>query len=52
MKVSIVQFPGTNCEHDTAYAFEKLGATTQIVWDQSQRLPEDTNLFVIAGAFS
>lgn len=52
MKVSIVQFPGTNCEYDTAYAFEKLGATTQILWHKSQNIPEDTNLLVIAGGFS
>ena len=26
MKVGIVQFPGTNCEYDTQYAFEKVGA--------------------------
>ena len=52
MKVSIVQFPGTNCEHDTAYAFEKLGATTEILWHKTQSIPEDTNLLVIAGGFS
>lgn len=52
MKVSIVQFPGTNCEHDTAYAFEKLGATTEILWHKSQDIPADTMLVVIAGGFS
>lgn len=52
MKVSIVQFPGTNCEYDTQYAFEKLGATTQILWHKDQSIPEDTNLLVIAGGFS
>jgi phosphoribosylformylglycinamidine synthase len=52
MKVSIVQFPGTNCEHDTAYAFEKLGATTEILWHKTRSIPEDTNLLVIAGGFS
>jgi len=52
MKVSIVQFPGTNCEYDTQYAFEKLGATTEILWHKSQSIPEDTNLLVIAGGFS
>lgn len=25
MKVAIIRFPGTNCEFDTQYAFEKLG---------------------------
>lgn len=52
MKVSIIQFPGTNCEHDTVYAFEKLGATTQIIWHQETTLPADTDLVVVAGGFS
>ncbi len=52
MKVSIVQFPGTNCEYDTQYAFEKLGAKTEIVWHRETALPADTDLTVIAGGFS
>ena len=52
MKVSIVQFPGTNCEHDTAYAFEKLGAQTEIIWHKSESIPQDSDLLVIAGGFS
>ena len=52
MKVTIVQFPGTNCEYDTQYAFEALGAQTEIVWHKSEQIPEDTNLLVIAGGFS
>ena len=52
MKVTIVQFPGTNCEYDTQYAFEKLGCTTQIVWHKETAVPADTDLLVIAGGFS
>jgi phosphoribosylformylglycinamidine synthase len=52
MKVSILQFPGTNCEYDTQHAFEKLGATTEIVWHKSDTIPKDTNLLVVAGGFS
>ncbi len=52
MKVSILQFPGTNCEYDTQYAFEKLGATTEIVWHKSESIPADTDLLVVAGGFS
>lgn len=52
MKVSILQFPGTNCEYDTQHAFEKLGANTEIVWHKAQTLPEDTGLLVVAGGFS
>jgi phosphoribosylformylglycinamidine synthase I len=52
MKVSILQFPGTNCEYDTQHAFESLGATTEIIWHKSETIPADTNLLVVAGGFS
>jgi len=52
MKVSILQFPGTNCEYDTQHAFETLGARTEIVWHKAKEIPEDTNLLVVAGGFS
>ena len=52
MKVSILQFPGTNCEYDAQDAFEKLGANTEIVWHKNESLPNDTNLLVVAGGFS
>jgi phosphoribosylformylglycinamidine synthase len=52
MKVSILQFPGTNCEYDTQYAFEKLGCDTEIIWHKSESIPTDTDLLVVAGGFS
>ena len=52
MKVSILQFPGTNCEYDTQYAFEKLGAQTEIVWHKATSIPQNTDLLVVAGGFS
>ena len=52
MKVGIVQFPGTNCEYDTQYAFEKLGAETAILWHQETTVADDLDLIVIAGGFS
>ena len=52
MKVSILQFPGTNCEYDTQHAFEALGAATEIVWHKSETIPNDTDLLVVAGGFS
>ena len=52
MKVTILQFPGTNCEYDTKQAFESLGATTEILWHKSDEIPGDTNLLVVAGGFS
>jgi len=52
MKVSVLQFPGTNCEYDTKYAFEKLGAEVVIVWHEETTLPEGTTLVVAPGGFS
>ena len=52
MKVVVLQFPGTNCEYDTKYAFEKLGATVEVLWHEDTILPEDTNLVVVPGGFS
>ncbi|MEA2099630.1 MAG: phosphoribosylformylglycinamidine synthase subunit PurQ [Campylobacterota bacterium] len=52
MKVTILQFPGTNCEYDTQHAFEELGATTEILWHKEESLPQDTDLLVVAGGFS
>ena len=52
MKVTILQFPGTNCEYDTQHAFEALGATTEILWHKAEKVPSDTDLLVVAGGFS
>jgi phosphoribosylformylglycinamidine synthase len=52
MKVSVLRFPGTNCEFDTQYAFEKLGHKTELVWHEATTLPEDTDLVVVPGGFS
>ena len=52
MKVAVLRFPGTNCEFDTQYAFEKLGHTTQLVWHENDTLPENIDLVVVPGGFS
>jgi phosphoribosylformylglycinamidine synthase len=52
MKVAVLRFPGTNCEFDTQYAFEKLGHTTELVWHEIEQLPEDIDLVVVPGGFS
>jgi len=52
MKVTVLQFPGTNCEYDTKYAFEKLGCDVEIVWHEKTSLPQGTDLVVIPGGFS
>ena len=52
MKISVLQFPGTNCEYDTKYAFEQLGCDVEIIWHKEINIPEDTDLLVIPGGFS
>lgn len=52
MKVGIIQFPGTNCEYDTQYAFKTLGCETQILWHKEESIPDGINLVVVAGGFS
>lgn len=52
MNVSVLQFPGTNCEYDTKYAFEKLGCEVTIAWHKDKQIPQNTELLVIPGGFS
>jgi phosphoribosylformylglycinamidine synthase len=52
LKVAVLRFPGTNCEFDTQYAFEKLGHTTELVWHEDVVLPENIDLVVVPGGFS
>ena len=52
MKVAVLRFPGTNCEFDTEYAFEKLGHNTHIVWHEDEALPDKIDLVVVPGGFS
>ena len=50
--VSVLQFPGTNCDYDTKYAFERLGANVTIVWHGDDSIPSESDLVVIPGGFS
>lgn len=50
MKVSIIRFPGTNCEFDTQFAFSKLGIKAEILWHEQESFNAD--LVVLAGGFS
>ena len=53
MHVSVLQFPGSNCDHDVLYAFGTvLGCETSIVWHGDGALPSATNLVVVPGGFS
>jgi len=51
-KVVVLQFPGTNCEYDTKWAFEKLGASVDIIWHEESSLPTNVDLIVLPGGFS
>ncbi|MBN2721880.1 MAG: phosphoribosylformylglycinamidine synthase I [Campylobacterales bacterium] len=52
MKVAVLRFPGTNCEFDTEYAFEKLGHDVSIVWHNDTVLPDGIDLVIVPGGFS
>ncbi len=52
LNISILRFPGTNCEYDTAYAFSSLGHSCKMVWHGDENLDEDVDLVVIPGGFS
>ncbi len=52
MRVAILRFPGTNCEFDTQYSFEKLGHSVELIWHKEEPLPSDTDLVVVPGGFS
>ncbi len=49
--VGIVVFPGTNCEHDVAAAFELVGAQTRFLW-HGERSVGDVDAVVIPGGFA
>ncbi|ARJ55968.1 phosphoribosylformylglycinamidine synthase subunit PurQ [Campylobacter cuniculorum] len=50
MKVAIIRFAGTNCEFDTVYAFEKIGAEVELIWHEEKKFKAD--LVVLPGGFS
>ncbi|MFZ4515019.1 MAG: phosphoribosylformylglycinamidine synthase subunit PurQ [Acidimicrobiia bacterium] len=49
--VGIVQFPGTNCELDTAWALHTLGATTEVLW-HGDKTVKHVDAIVIPGGFA
>jgi phosphoribosylformylglycinamidine synthase len=49
--VGIVQFPGTNCELDSAWALESLGATTEILW-HGDKTVKNVDAVVVPGGFA
>lgn len=51
MKVAVVVFPGTNCEHDAVYALEQVGADAALVWHRETDLSEFAGV-VLPGGFA
>lgn len=51
MNLSIVRFPGSNCDDDTRHALARLGANVRMVWHLEEHLGE-TDAVVIPGGFS
>jgi len=52
LKAAVLLFPGSNRERDVARALRRAGAEVEIVWHDSERLPEGTDLAVLPGGFS
>ena len=52
MKVAIIVFPGSNCDHDAYYSFRKiLNVETDFVWHKESNL-DKYDLIVLPGGFS
>ncbi len=52
MRVGVVVFPGSNCDHDCYDACQRvLGEPTQFIWHQEKTLP-DCDAIIIPGGFS
>jgi phosphoribosylformylglycinamidine synthase len=49
--VGVVQFPGSNCEHDVVEAVEALGAGARILWHGDHDLG-DVDVVVLPGGFA
>jgi len=51
MRVGVVVFPGSNCEHDVAEAISLLGGEPRLVWHGDRRLG-DVDAVVLPGGFA
>jgi phosphoribosylformylglycinamidine synthase len=51
-RVAVVVFPGSNDDHDAAWALGAVGAEPDLVWHQDRTLPADTAAVVLPGGFS
>ena len=51
MRVAVVVFPGTNCEHDVVHALSVLGGAAELVWHRETDLSEFDGV-VLPGGFA
>ncbi|NNC74553.1 MAG: phosphoribosylformylglycinamidine synthase subunit PurQ [Acidimicrobiia bacterium] len=51
MRVAVVVFPGTNCEHDVVHAMKVLGAEPELVWHRDTDLAGAEGI-VLPGGFA
>ena len=51
MKVSVITFPGSNCDHDAYEVFADRGHETRMIWHKDHSL-EDPDLVILPGGFS
>ncbi|MGI9033960.1 MAG: phosphoribosylformylglycinamidine synthase subunit PurQ [Acidimicrobiales bacterium] len=49
--IGVVQFPGSNCEHDVVEAIGELGAKARVIWHGEGRL-DDADAVVLPGGFA
>ncbi len=51
MRVSVITFPGSNCDHDAYEVFVRRGHETQMIWHKDTDL-ENPDLVILPGGFS
>jgi len=51
MKSTVIVFPGSNCDRDTAVALKKFNFKNSMIWHNESSLPK-TDLVVLPGGFS
>ncbi|MCL6526957.1 MAG: phosphoribosylformylglycinamidine synthase subunit PurQ [Thermaceae bacterium] len=51
MKVAVIQFPGSNCDQDAAWALKQVGLEAELVWHTATHL-EGFAAVVLPGGFS
>jgi len=54
MRTRVVQFPGSNCDHDAMHAVKHVLAEedTEFIWHKEESLGEDVDLVILPGGFS